>query len=334
MGTMTSYNPFEAMKLDDRHCFLCGAGLKGTRTKEHVFPQWLLRRHGLTAQKLTLLNDTHIRYGQLVVPCCADCNTAWLSSLEGVMQRAFETGPDLVRSMPGQVFQWMLKIFYGLLIREMSLAVDRATSQPDVIMPPEHVEAYRMAHVFLQSVRQHFEFVGRPPFSLLILPLHVYGDERDFDYIDSPAAGVFALRSGEVGIILVLEDCASQQPGFSELEGKVAGHHLLDIQFYQLFAMVRYRASLMQRVPRYTALHDEGSDTVTVTCHPLEQPIYREWVQAEYAVHLAQVLGRRFPGVALDDIFVPPDGVREFTFTEQGDFASMGPRESPFRLEG
>jgi hypothetical protein len=328
---MTVFNPFEAMNLDSDHCFLCGQEMGSEKTDEHVFPRWLLRRHDLYSQRLNLLNDTQIPYRQLKVPCCPDCNNAWLSSLETAIQFAVEAGADTVRTIPGPVFQWMLKIFYGLLYRETSLAIDRADPDKGVIVRPEVIEIYRMVHLFLQSVKLRFEFAGGRPFSLLVVPLHSYGDNRDFDYMDSPAAGVAALRTRDVGIIMVLEDCGAQQPGFTDLEVMTEGHRLTDVQFYQLFAMIRYRASLMQRVPKYTSLHIEGSNEVLVTCHPLKEPIYREWQQREYAEHLAQVLTRSFSRITLEDIFKAPDRVREFTFTEEGKFAPMDPDESPFQ---
>jgi hypothetical protein len=65
-----------------KRCFYCGQVLRGNKTREHVFPQWLKRRFGLANQHLTLLNGSLIPYRQLTVPCCSTCHNVHLSKLE------------------------------------------------------------------------------------------------------------------------------------------------------------------------------------------------------------------------------------------------------------
>lgn len=60
-------NPFESLNLNDRACFLCGTQ-DGEITAEHVFPQWLQRKHNLWNQLIHLTNETRIRYRQITVP--------------------------------------------------------------------------------------------------------------------------------------------------------------------------------------------------------------------------------------------------------------------------
>jgi hypothetical protein len=65
-----------------KRCFYCGKLLRGSRTREHVFPLWLQKRFALADQHLTLLNGTQIPYRHLTVPCCPTCNNVHLSKLE------------------------------------------------------------------------------------------------------------------------------------------------------------------------------------------------------------------------------------------------------------
>jgi len=76
------YNPFTDMKFDYDFCFLCGEKLKHSKSKEHVFPKWLLKKYKLFNEKLELLNQTKISYNNLKIPCCSDCNNNYLSQME------------------------------------------------------------------------------------------------------------------------------------------------------------------------------------------------------------------------------------------------------------
>src|ERR1700688_551596 len=64
-------------------CFLCGRGLTPkNRSDEHVIPKWAQNRFSLWNQKMMLLNETHIRYRSLTIPCCCEYNTVHLHPSE------------------------------------------------------------------------------------------------------------------------------------------------------------------------------------------------------------------------------------------------------------
>src|SRR4051794_9339716 len=83
---------FDSQKLNDEFCFLCGVSLSTGGTQEHVFPKWLLRRHNLWNEELVLLNNTAIKYSQLKIPCCNNCNNVHLGGLENRIRTAVEAG--------------------------------------------------------------------------------------------------------------------------------------------------------------------------------------------------------------------------------------------------
>jgi hypothetical protein len=65
------WNEFIVQALDPDACFLCGCAVDhDTRTREHVFPKWLLNRHDIWNARMTLLNGSLIPYSQLTVTCC------------------------------------------------------------------------------------------------------------------------------------------------------------------------------------------------------------------------------------------------------------------------
>jgi hypothetical protein len=122
-------------------CFLCSRPLRTkNRTDEHIFPKWLQNKFDLWNCNLSLINRTDIRYRQLRVPCCKDCNRVHLSKIEDKMKRAASMGPAAVTALdPIIPYLWMGKIYFGLLYLESLLPSDRRIkSKP--ILPREALE--------------------------------------------------------------------------------------------------------------------------------------------------------------------------------------------------
>ena len=107
------YNPFEDMKFSYEFCFLCGDDLKDSKSKEHVFPQWLLNKYDLWDGQFELLNRTSITYNKLTIPCCLECNNDYLSQMEQKIRNAVNGGYDIFQELDELViYQWLSKIFY------------------------------------------------------------------------------------------------------------------------------------------------------------------------------------------------------------------------------
>src|SRR4051794_32019108 len=94
---------FDIQRLSDDFCYLCGESLSTGGTLEHVFPKWLLRRHNLWNDELVLLNNTAIKYSQLTIPCCDNCNNVHLSGVENRVRTAIETGYEETVKLPNVV---------------------------------------------------------------------------------------------------------------------------------------------------------------------------------------------------------------------------------------
>src|SRR5260370_24266136 len=78
-------------------CLFCGANGEGVLTKEHVIPQWLLKHLDLPADDQlfqgvassvteTLVESPriHSTFNFVQGHVCEECNTGWMSRLEGV----------------------------------------------------------------------------------------------------------------------------------------------------------------------------------------------------------------------------------------------------------
>jgi hypothetical protein len=244
--------PFDRLPFDHDHCFLCGAAIQPeSRTREHVFPAWLQHRYDLWDQELTLLNGTSIPYRQLTIPCCAQCNGGPLSRLEDEVRMAVESGYEGVARLPHlRIFQWAAKVMFGILFKEISLAMDRRDPGAASILPPTHLDSFSTLHDLLQSVRVEARFEGGPIYTVLVAPLHDLGGWRPFDFADSIDDQVVAFRLGTVGIIASLSDGGVAGEHWSRVLGAFGAHPLHPIQFDEMVAHVVATRQRMTRAVR------------------------------------------------------------------------------------
>jgi len=81
-----------------------------------------------------------------------ECNNHHLARLELEMQNAAEAGYDAVRGLDRLgLYQWMSTVFYGLLFKELSLAIDRSRPDAGSIIHPDILEMFRTLHGFLHQ---------------------------------------------------------------------------------------------------------------------------------------------------------------------------------------
>lgn len=322
------------MTFDNDHCFLCGELITDSnRSEEHIFPKWLQNRYSLWDHTIRLINDTYIPYRKLTIPCCTECNGTHLGQMERDIREAVEQGIKAFRQLPEiRVYQWMAKVFYGILFREMSLHVDRTDPEKGFITSPEFLEQLNALHLSMQSVRCHVEFVDFKPWSIFIIKTYEYGDDRDFDYIDNLEGLVFAIRMGEIGIIASLQDIGAEEQFFGETYEQYLDAGLHPVQFDELTCHVIYHSVLKTRVPTFLSsvtLNDEYEPCGPIQIRALpslglsSQPLHRQWSAEEFA----QVLFLRWSyyGISQKRIFHPPDTLLTFLNDEEGKFRRMEP---------
>lgn len=322
-ATTPLYDPIATWTFDNDHCFLCGTELdESNRTDEHIFPKWLQGKYNLWNGKFGLLNGTVIKYSQLVIPCCATCNGIFLSNVEKYVQAAHDEGIDGFRSLPRIVlYQWLAKIFYGILFKELSLLANRADPSLGSIFSEEELRQYAMLHYFLQSVRLPFVFHGFQPWSIFVVKAMVFGDSRDFDYVDSSQNLVFSIRIGEVGIIACLEDGGLQEEVDADYFEDVNQLAVHPVQFRELVARVTYGSLLMNRTPKYfLKLPDQPTTPTEVNMLPLmglsNKPLFDEYDPKTYATILYQYWNEF--EIDFQAVYEEPGLVRTAIFNEEG----------------
>lgn len=317
------YNLFSSWNFGSGKCFLCGQVLSGINSAdEHIFPKWLQNRFQLWDKSLELLNGTTIPYRRLLIPCCKQCNSYFLSQVEDSIRKAHSSGFETFKALPRlMIFQWLSKIFFGLLFRELSLLNDRRDPSLGFVVSEEMIKRYRVLHYFLQSVRLPFVFRAFQPWSIFIFRLLPFNDERDFDYYDVLHTLTFGLRLGEIGVIASLQDVGLQEQLQAKLQVVLEPLRLHPIQFAEIMARVTYGNLQMTRDPKF--MISEAPDPrhpTEVILSPLaglsNKPVLREWESSEYA-HVLHHYWSEY-GITFEQTFTEPNLVRSMIFSEEG----------------
>ncbi|MBK8031618.1 MAG: hypothetical protein IPK17_19425 [Chloroflexi bacterium] len=204
------------------------------------------------------------------------------------------------------MFQWVAKIYYGILFRELSLLRDRKDASQGFIFTEEQLQEFATLHHFLQSVRLPFVFRGFQPWSMFILRILDHPIDLAFDYHDLLSPMVFGIRMGEIGLIVVLEDSGVQEVISKHYFEEIDLLSLHRIQFDEVFANVVYGASLMNRTVKYmVSMPNNLSRPTEVVQMPLmglsSKPILDEWEPKVYAEVLSVYMERY--GMTLHDVF-------------------------------
>ncbi len=307
MTSQTPHSNYGTLATGHDTCFLCG-DQSTLITQEHVFPKWLQKRHNLWDQRLTLLNGTTVPYRDLKIPCCAECNNQSLSKLENVIRSAVLKGYTEALATDGRLwFLWAGKIFYGILRTELHLLEDRSAPAGGTIVPERLLKTLSTLHLFLQGIRQRHDFAGDPPYSVLICNVHDLGKTNGYFMRDSLAYLTLSIRMGEVGVIVVFEDHGLTTDSYGRYVSEVGGRKLHPLQFDELYAKVRYQASLVENRPHYQTAYDTNGERTAKT-DVFSNLFLREWSQEEYSEVLRiQVQGWMVPSSQSQIWFTPPN---------------------------
>ena len=261
---------------------------------------------------VTLPNRTQIPYRHLTIPCCTTCNNEHLARLEQAVGSAFRKGPRYLAAIEKLLlYQWTGKIFYGLLYRELSLALDRARPELGAITSPDLIEGYRTLHGFLQSIRTPIQFDSFFPGSVLTLEIEPIPGVGDFDYSDNSVGMTFCIRMGNVGLITCLKDNELIHDSLSDLYQALAGVRLHPIQFDELCAIVFYRAYSMDHSGGYASITQSGQQSSVFKVPGFSLvPVFGEWDNKVFARFLEAFWAKW--GITYDEIYFPPDTIRSY----------------------
>lgn len=304
-------------------CFLCGTEfVAGEDTVEHVVPKWVQGRFDLWNVRIQLQNGTLIRYRDLVIPCCPTCNNEHLARIEQQVSQCVLAGPQAVRAMDRIVLmQWLLKIFFGFLYREIFLPIKRARPDEGTIITAEDMEQFQLLHYMLQSVRvpMRFSAFGSDiPASIFVFEVKE-PEQFKFDYKDDVTHRCMCFRLGRVGI-LVAFDMGAQTTEGAEFFPKYYESALHPVQFDELAANLFAKARKFEITPK--VMFVESPSGISFNVLPFTASPYKTIFGDMTPDDVGEILSR-FARLPLE-VVVPKPGHRiTFLTTDDGLFRDI-----------
>ena len=293
-------------RLSRRHCFLCGVKLTSSKSNEHVFPKWLLKRFDLWDRNLILLNKTIIPYRQLVIPCCKPCNNNYLSELEVAIIKIFEKNfSNLTIKEEQYVFQWTSKLLYGILFKELMLLKDRRNPQEGTIISPEVLENFNNLHFLLQSIRKNISFEVLNPWS--VFTYDAIGE--NFFFLDDIDNLSISLKLGCKALIVTIGDWGIVKNNLVKLQEKYGDHCFDRHEFIELTSIIFYMKLLIKKSYGFFSLIDEEDNEMKI--FPTGEPQIHDWVDKDFAKFFEYNLERT--GTSYEKpIYVEPNTIKSF----------------------
>lgn len=278
-------------------CFVCG-DLPTTGAGEHVLPKWLQTMFDLFDERITLMNGTFMPYRSLTVPCCAECNTGFLSKIESEAQEIVQRGCIKTSADRLSVARWMAKILIGILVKETALLLDRKNPALGNIVPADFIGELAHCQLLLQSSRKPTRFRamhGTFPFTLYWY--RVEGPDNSFDLSTDIVGQSIAMRVGKLGLVFINDGGLQMihgQKGPYNLEGATVLPH----QFGELAARVHTKASLRDATHFYLTsetpyhLTIDQQDVRPFTSTILENgeiQVFQPWETRQFALRAARI---------------------------------------------
>jgi hypothetical protein len=244
----------------DGCCFICGA-LPGSKdfNDEHVIPKWLLRRHHLFDDEITLPNGSNVRYGRYTLPCCVDCNSALGREIEVPVSEIISGGYDAVaehlrQEGPALLFRWMALVYLKTHLRDTTQRWHRDPRKgTHVIGDIYDWETLHHVHCIARTALTGVGLGRGAIGTLTVLPALALPGEGAFDYGDLYLARTFFLRSGDLAVLAVLNDAGAGLIARRNLLGALTGP-LITPQLREVLANFAFVNLHLKERPRFATM--------------------------------------------------------------------------------
>lgn len=254
-------------------CFICGAHPEFKEfNNEHIIPDWILKKFDLHSQRITLPNDTKIRYGQYKVPCCVDCNSKLgekyenpisklLSKSYNEIKKSLQENKNIIRL----IFEWINLIYFKTHLKDKNLLENRDTVNKSNYIGDRHYwEDMHHIHCIARShytnAKIHDEVYG----SLFFFPIMKLNNKEEFDYIDSSNGKTVMLQLGDFCIITVLNDSCAGLSAISDQVNKITGA-LSPLQVREIISQLNFvNLNLKERPIFKSKISYEGDYEIVV----------------------------------------------------------------------
>jgi hypothetical protein len=311
-------------------CFICGArpGQKPFND-EHVIPEWILRRYNLFDRKITLPNETGLRYGSYTVPCCADCNALMGRHFEEPISHAVNGGRllDLVSTDPLLVYAWLALIYLKthLKDRALRLHLDTRKGSEKIADDYDWTELHHLhclARYFYSGAEIEREAAG----SFTALNVDNGGSTDRFDYSDLYQAQTAMLSLDDVAIYAVMNDSgASLCNYFRDLE-KLTGP-LSHVQAREVMVHLAFINLNLKERTRFHTECDMDAERCRIVASRPEKPELASLDFAQRGRILRKALSHVLPHMTMPGFDSPEQiaeaiesGYMTFLFDDDGKF--------------
>lgn len=280
-GKVQVFGPKEFMKkiVMGNCCFVCGTE-PGSKpfNNEHILPQWLLKLFRSHTNFMILPNNTTIKYGSYVVPCCLKCNSELSTKLEVPVSNLLKGGYDNLwealdkdHSIYKLLFQWLCLIFFKTHYKDTFLRTERDTRKASCYLG-HHYDWYPLHHLHRMATLNHTDV--KPAFEVYGTILVMRAKPHDLDYLDNLDDQIIYVQVGDILLMAALNDskaCLSLYKTFlSQIDGT-----LNQIQIRELFARLRYAVANLKNPPRFVVRVKQ--DTIKLMAkRPRRPSIYRD----------------------------------------------------------
>lgn len=314
------YNPFDKLNFKSTICFLSGEEVNAETEQITVFPQWLIDQFQLDQKAFKLLDDSHITYQDLRLPCANWVKQQALDPLDAEIKKAFDSGYDELVKLPSlKLFQWISRIVYGIIYNEIRIGLQQQNAGGDQFLLAQGLmHKFGNLNLMMQSMIKPVEFEDKNPWNVEIV--RVENSAETFNFRDEINTLTFSLGMNDFGIIACLQDNGTNAIYHEELLKKIKGKVLKPIQFEELIARFYYSNYLFNRLPEYNILPTD--DMVYIESMPLRgmsnKPLFDNWLVKPYA----QVLENFWKpwGLTLFEIIKDPENPLSFLLDENGEF--------------
>jgi hypothetical protein len=164
-------------------CCICREDIvEGEETVEHIYPKWFLKKTNLWNESIVLPNGTRIKYRQLTVKCCKNCNNEAMSENEKNIMNAFEEGHKSILELDENLLVWwLLKIYYLKILKETTMLNDRTKQDKGMIINSSDIKYFDAIYSYLIFLLQGLTFKDSIPFEVYIYQIK---EDVSFDYAD------------------------------------------------------------------------------------------------------------------------------------------------------
>ena len=238
-------------------CFICQH--RHEITEEHVFPKWLQRKFNLWNESIVLKNKSRIRYKDLKIPCCAECNK-YLSKIESRISDLISR--DDIHGLNADtdtLFIWLYKIMYGINYKELFLLNDRKDTNSESIVSIESHNIRSAYSLFLRFVRNELIFEGFSPYSLFVFRI-TNSEPNKYFFASEPYLLFASIIIGNLGIIVSFQDDGYISDNIEQFDALGGRSELTLPEFGDFAAFILHLKMRMKSLPNYLIeLSQEGA---------------------------------------------------------------------------